>query len=114
MKTSTLLQFLGRALVVASATVAPIAIGQTGAAAGSARVSGLDTVMAQESGAVVDGTIPAARPGLPELQRGAQGPIRPDALSESRTDPSVRDTDPLTMNGLWETKPGNVVIGAPH
>lgn len=53
------------------------------------------------------GTIPAARPGLPQLRRGAEGPLRGEI--EHKADPSVRDTNPLTVNGLWETLPGNVI-----
>jgi hypothetical protein len=56
------------------------------------------------------GTIPAARPGLPQLSRGAEGPLRAD--SSPKADPALRDTNPLTANGLWETLPGNT-IGRP-
>lgn len=52
------------------------------------------------------GTIPAARPGLPQLSRGAEGPLRTDT---TKADPSLRDTNPLTANGLWETLPGNAI-----
>ncbi|MFZ2853972.1 MAG: hypothetical protein WAZ34_07660 [Rhodocyclaceae bacterium] len=58
------------------------------------------------------GTIPAARPGLPQIQRGAEGPLRGDEYSR-KADPSIRDTHPLTVNGLWETQPGNR-IAPPH
>jgi hypothetical protein len=54
------------------------------------------------------GTIPAARPGLPQMQRGAEGPLRTDEHLR-KADPSIRDTNPLTVNGLWETLPGNVI-----
>ena len=59
------------------------------------------------SGEVVAGTMPAAPPGLPP--RGLQGPIRADPRPDTRTDPSIRDTNPLTANGLWETQPGNAI-----
>lgn len=58
------------------------------------------------NGASEPGTIPAARPGLPQIQRGAEGPLRSDEQSR-KADPSIRDTHPLTVNGLWETMPGN-------
>lgn len=54
------------------------------------------------------GTIPAARPGLPQIQRGAEGPLRTDEHLR-KADPSIRDTHPLTVNGLWETLPGNSI-----
>jgi hypothetical protein len=57
------------------------------------------------------GTIPAAPPGLPEQDMsGAQGPLRLDTGLAS--DPSIRDTDPATQNGVWEQLPGNRVVSS--
>ncbi len=62
---------------------------------------------------IENGTMPDGPPGLPQAERGAAGPLRTDAMNEPRTDPAIRDENPLTKNGLWETLPGNR-IARPH
>jgi len=94
------------ALLFAAAGLAPLVVGQVNAAPAGSAKNTEDARVASASGAVEDGTIPAARPGLPQIPRGAQGPIRSDTRS---SDPSIRDSNPLTLNGLWETLPGNRV-----
>jgi hypothetical protein len=55
------------------------------------------------------GTIQWGPPGPPEqAPAGAQGPVRSDTGLSS--DPSIRDTDPLTANGPWEQLPGNRIV----
>ena len=69
-----------------------------------------NAAMSRDTAADEAGTIPAARPGLPQQNpRGAEGPIREGYTDRPRSDASIRDTNPLTMHGLWETKPGNQV-----
>jgi hypothetical protein len=92
--------------VAALAAFAPLAGAQANATSGGAAED--SAALPNDSGAVVNGTIPAAPPGLPEqAPSGAQGPARADTGLAS--DPSVRDTDPQTVNGLWEMHPGNRV-----
>lgn len=70
----------------------------------------INTATSRDTVADEAGTIPAARPGLPQQNpRGAEGPIREGYTARSGSDASLRDSNPLTMHGLWETKPGNVV-----
>ncbi|MDD5249533.1 MAG: hypothetical protein PHY45_11140 [Rhodocyclaceae bacterium] len=96
-------------LAAAAAVAAVSAVGQTTAAAGEYPF-GPDVRGFSPDGAMEPGTIPAARPGLPQQEsRGARGPLRTDELQQPRSDPSIRDTDPLTMNGLWEQHMGDVV-----
>lgn len=95
--------------LVALAIIAPWLVTPLSAAPAASHPSGdysyiLDGAVSGEAG-----TIPAARPEPPELQRGAAGPTRSDLLSRSSSDPSIRDQNPLTTNGLWETLPGNRV-----
>ncbi len=57
---------------------------------------------------MVGGTIPWGPPGVPQLEQnapGPQGPVRADTGLAGG--PSIRDTDPLTMNGPWEQLPGD-------
>ena len=69
-----------------------------------------DSTMSRDTAADEAGTIPAARPGLPQQNsRGAQGSIREGYPAQPGSDASIRDSNPLTMHGLWETKPGNLV-----
>lgn len=91
-----------RALAVACLAITPF-VGQVNAAPDNSAMG------SRESGAVESGTIPQARPGLPQLSRGAEGPVRLDMRATVSTDPSVRDSNPLTMNGLWEMRPGNEI-----
>jgi len=69
--------------------------------------AGTNDSVGLSSGEVVGGTIPAARPGLPP--RGLLGAIRAESRLATSTDPAIRDTNPLTANGLWETGPGNAI-----
>lgn len=101
----------GRALVVAFAAIAPVVAGQVSAAPDNASTKGVSSSSSRDSGVVESGTIPQARPGLPQLSRGAEGPIRSDMRVSS--DPSIRDKNPLTVNGLWETLPGGRVATPP-
>lgn len=56
-------------------------------------------------------TILPERPGLPgQTPAGAQGPLRSDA--ELASDPSIRDSNPDTMNGVWEQLSGNRVVSS--
>lgn len=57
------------------------------------------------------GTIQWGPPGAPQQEQspsGAQGPVRTDTGLSS--DPSIRDTDPLTANGPWEQLSGDRVV----
>lgn len=96
------------ALIVAVATSASLAVGPVYAAPADSSTYA-DSVHGRDSSSSEAGTIPAARPGLPEISRGVEGPIRSEDQSRSRGDPSIRDSNPLTVNGLWETHPGNIV-----
>lgn len=90
------------ALAILAVAMAPLAAAQTANA----------NIGTEDSSVSEAGTIPAARPGLPQLpeERGAQGPIR----SETRptADPSIRPFlgGPDIRNGLWETLAGNQVV----
>lgn len=99
------------AKVVAGTALAALAVAQVQAAPAAAQ-GGRQDKAAIHTGTAGDasepGTIPAARPGLPQMPRGAEGPLRTDA-PQTKADPSLRDSHPLTVNGLWETLPGNVI-----
>lgn len=97
------------ALVFACAAVLSVAGGPVNAAPASDKNMGRDASVWRDSGATEAGTIPAARPGLPKIPVGAEGPIRSDSMGKAGSDPSIRDHNPLTVNGLWETHPGNLV-----
>lgn len=99
-----------RMLVLAFAAIAPVVVGQVSAAPDTKDINSSSSGV---SGRVVDGTIPQARPGLPQLAVGAEGPIRSDMRTTS-TDPSIRDSNPLTMNGLWEMLPGDKIATHPQ
>jgi hypothetical protein len=89
------------ALAIALSAVASLAMAQ-GAAANQ---RGEDATQNSTDA----GTIPWGPPGLPErAPAGAQGPVHFDPGLNS--DPSIRDTDPLTMNGLWELLPGDRIV----
>ena len=116
MKSLAFLKSGSSALIVACAALAPFVVGQAGAAPASGKAGGEQApvwrTMSSEANTEV-GTIPAARQGLPQQNpRGAEGPIRSDSRAQGGN-PSIRDSNPLTVNGLWETMPGNVV-SRPH
>jgi len=106
----TFLNSYRSALVMTFAVLALIPLGQVNAAPNSTGSSGDEARLSRDTGyaevGTEVGTIPAARPGLPQKTVGAEGPLRTDKRG---SDPSVRDTNPLTVNGLWETQPGNLV-----
>lgn len=102
MKTPISPKSVRRAALVACAILAPFAAGQVGAAPAGANPS--DNSVSSEAG-----TIPAARQLPPQSSRGAEGPIRSDPRNQAYSDPSLRDSNLLTVNGLWETLPGNRV-----
>lgn len=102
------------ARILAGAALAAMAVLQADAAPADMQAGKQGKAVMQTSTASTStetsepGTIPAARPGLPQIQRGAEGPLRTDEHLR-KADPSIRDTHPLTVNGLWETLPGNVI-----
>jgi len=111
MKSLAFLKSGSSALIVACAALAPFVVGQAGAAPAE-QAPVWRSAMSSEANTEV-GTIPAARQGLPQQNpRGAEGPIRSDNRGQGGN-PSIRDSNPLTVNGLWETMPGNVV-SRPH
>lgn len=98
------------ALMVAVAALLTAMTPTLGAAMGSSPESAHEGGMPQSNSTDEAGTIPAARPGLPQQPpSGAAGPIREDYMVRPDGDPSIRDSNPLTINGLWETQPGNRV-----
>ena len=107
----TKLTFIGparSALIATSVILASLAFGQMNGASSGAYPGNDGSRAWRDADSLEAGTIPAARPGLPQRSsRGAQGPIRSDAPGYAHTDPSIRDNNPLTVNGLWETLPGN-------
>lgn len=95
---------------VAWAVFAPLAWAASTVPADNTESMQYQPVMSEE------GTIPAARPEPPYQGAdtlGPQGPVRSEAMPQSGTDPSIRDQNPLTVDGLWETLPGNA-IATPH
>lgn len=114
MKKSMFFMFPRLARVLAGAALAAVAVGQVDAA--PAREQAATEAGAMDEGMLSEtsepGTIPAARPGLPKMLRGAQGPMRSgdEGQRQVSTDPAIRDTNPLTVNGLWETMPGNSIV----
>lgn len=100
-----------RALVAALAALAPLAVAQMNAAPANTNPGADQEARAWgDSVATETGTIPAARPGLPQIPRGAEGPLRSEAGRIASSDPSLRDSNPLTANGLWESVPGNRIV----
>ena len=93
-----------RALILTFVALTPLAAGQLYAAPDFSKASGDNARIMLETG-----TIPAARQLPPQSSRGAEGPIRSDNQRQAGSDPSIRDSNPLTFNGLWETLPGNQV-----
>jgi hypothetical protein len=101
----------GRGFIAVVAVAASFAAGRASAAQDENNPYAALDDPALQAEWLAAGTIPAERPGLPQMQDqgtiGAQGPMRFDETH--RTDPSIRDTDPLTQNGVWEQHFGNVV-----
>jgi hypothetical protein len=95
--------------VVALAGLAQLAMAQSNDASAGNEASAGGGQVSGRSDSMEAGTIPAAPPGLPEQgTSGAQGPLRSDTGLAS--DPSIRDPDPATQNGVWEQLPGNRVV----
>ena len=91
---------------VAWAVFSPLAWAASTAPADSTGYLSYPHVMNEE------GTIPAARPIPPQRGVGAlgpQGPVRSEVMPKRGTDPAIRDQNPLTINGLWETLPGDAI-----
>lgn len=109
MKSLVFLRSGSGALLVVCAALAPFVVGLANAAPASGKTSSEQAQVWHDGMSNEVGTIPAARQGPPsQAPRGAEGPIRSDIRGQAG-DPSIRDANPLTVNGLWETLPGNVV-----
>lgn len=98
------------ALTVAFAVLVPFIAGNLLAASDSSYPDKGGARAERDPVSIEEGTIPAARPIPPQSYLGAEGPVRSDTPDTRSTDPSIRDTNPLTVNGLWVTLPGNRVV----
>lgn len=115
MKMPLILKTGRRTLVVAFAVIAPWVVELANAAPLDTHLNRDEASTSRDSAVNEADTLPATRPEQPQLSpdaQGAQGPLRSgsDQHEPYRTDPAIRDTNPLTVNGLWETLPGNVVV----
>ena len=97
-------------LTVAFAAFVPLTAGNLYAALDNSDPSEDIMQVPYNSAPMEEGTIPAARPEPTQSSLGAEGPIREDASDKQGTDPSIRDTNPLTVDGLWVILPGNRVV----
>jgi hypothetical protein len=98
------------ALTVAFAALVPLTAGNLLAASDSSYPGKGGARVERDAVSIEEGTIPAARPIPPQSPLGVEGRIRSDTPNRPGADPSIRDTNPLTVNGLWVTLPGNRVV----